>query len=554
LPNEGDVAPAMGEELTDMTTVDLASEVDDQAYENNDHQLETFDEADLKTSADSTDDQNATTDLATEMNDPEDNDGDETHLDNEGSSQTTNLDEPFQDSEVVEHSETEVPQEEVGENDEDDQVADEVNNSTDQPAEGPTTSEADQEADQEITTMEQDSIADNDQNSNLNEPFQETEVVEESETETPQEEVGENDEDDQVADEVNNSDFDPAEGAPLDNQSTLDVIEDATPETAPVPEKSAQPAVESTETPAASTDEKTDTSNLNEPFQDSEVVEHSEAETPQEEVGENDEDDQIADEVNNSSDQPAEGAPEVSSDLSNAMNNVDATGPVNDVDEKMLSDENSSEISQTNANSQEYNQQDELIEQPVADAKADNAETFSTQAEENINPEEEDALTDAFVRAALGPDVDLDESEKTEKSDHESFDGQATEIDLTADKQTPAESEASADLESTGEDDQVHQISEKELDDIVDAITIKITEEITISSGTNEDGEPDVTKFVTMNINDVELGEEVLYNDEVYTIIGAENNDGEVILKLEPKDRENTENIEVPANQVREIN
>jgi len=628
MPNDTDSAPTMGEELTDMTTVDLASGVDDNPIEAADHSLDPFNEADLKDSADSTDDQ---TSLEAEMNDPENSDDHVEAAHNEAKpTEATNLDEPFQESEVVEHSEDVIGQEEVGENDEDDFISDEVNNSTNQPAEGPTALEADDETDQEETTIEQDSIADNGQESNLDEPFQEDEVVEHSEDVIGQEEIGENDEDDFISDEVNNSDFDPAEGAPLDNQSTLDVTEAAVPETAPIDEKAAPSAIEANDAKTATDNDQTSStdqndvetnldepfqesevvkhaqdvtsqeeigendeddfisdevdnstnqpaegptaseadaeadqeettieqdsiadndqeSNLDEPFQEDEVVEHSQESTPQEEIGENDEDDQISDEVNNSSFAPAEGPVDETSDLSNAMNNVDATGPIVDSE---------TEASEKNLNSQDYNQQDKLIEQPVAEAKAGNAETLTTQAEENIDPEAEDALTDAFVRAALGPDVQLDDADKaTEKGDHESFDGQSTEIDLTLNTnadETATNAEAKLDT-TNAEDQQVHQISDQELDDIVDAITIKITEEITISSGTNEDGEPDVTKYVTMNVEDVELGEEVLYNDDIYFIIGAESTDDGIVLKLEPKDHDDDQVIEVPANKVREI-
>jgi hypothetical protein len=411
--DQTDHAPTIGEPLSDVLAIDLTTPM---TPKNSTVQTETS--------------------LEAEMNDPEDSDGDHNSI------STPNLVEPFEESEVVESARSINPQEEVGENDEDDFISDEVNNSTDQPAEGPTQQEADQEVDEELTTLQQDSIAANDQDSNLNEPFQEAEVVE-----------------------------------------------------------------------------------------------HVEDITPHEQIGENDEDDQISDEVNNSSFTPAEGAVDETSDLSTAMNNVDATGPiVHPNNEKAR-------------NFQADNQQNELIEPLTTESQTDQAEILSTQAEENLDPEAEDALTDAFVRAALGPDVELDNNNQTTtKGDHESFDGVSTEIDLTS-----STNQGKAKNSSVIEADQIHQMSDKELDDIVDAITIKITEEITISSGTNDDDEPDVTKYVTMNVEDVELGEQVLYNDDVYYIIGAESTDQGIMFKLEPKDHDDDQVIEVFADKIREI-
>jgi len=93
---------------------------------------------------------------------------------------------------------------------------------------------------------------------------------------------------------------------------------------------------------------------------------------------------------------------------------------------------------------------------------------------------------------------------------------------------------------------------ENDIDEIIDP-TIDLSgdpTQNTTESTTTSDENPNA-KFKIIKIEEIEIGEEVIYNDKHYLIIGAEIHDNEVVLQLE--DTNNNEVIKVKAKEVQEI-
>jgi hypothetical protein len=83
-----------------------------------------------------------------------------------------------------------------------------------------------------------------------------------------------------------------------------------------------------------------------------------------------------------------------------------------------------------------------------------------------------------------------------------------------------------------------HQASQ-DLEEIIDP-SVALTNELTNN-----------TKFATLALNQVELGEEVLYREKHYYIVGAEKQAGQIILQLESLTDDQV--IKVPGKEVSEL-
>jgi len=199
-----------------------------------------------------------------------------------------------------------------------------------------------------------------------------------------------------------------------------------------------------------------------------------------------------------------------------------------------------------------------LNEVQQEDFARDNEHTNSNQ--ENTQSTVETTQTETEQESTTSSTDDIQQEDYTlenpvdEDEDEEPAEPLPTPAGSEEKQETPATEDDKEFFETMSikeTDDQTNTNNlESDIDEIIDpTIDLSDPTQNTTNTTSTSDDNPNA-KFKIIKIEEIEIGEEVIYNGQHYLIIGAEIHDNEVVLQLE---NDSNVVIKVPAKDVQEI-